>query len=181
MDTEQDGHWHFQPEPFEGESFSHFLGRYCALNCITPSGLAQHTLAGSVAIGRWRKLRYIPPPSEEQLQRLAEITGVSRERLSALLPQQPMQIGTIRLCAACYAEQPYHRTHWQYKSTDYCERHGLALLARCPCCKASFPIPAEWETGMCLRCGKAFADLAKLQKQVVVPQHRSRGASTKSP
>lgn len=39
-------------------------------------------------------------------------------------------VHTIRLCAACYAEQPHHRTHWQYKATAYCEPHGLALLSR---------------------------------------------------
>jgi len=167
MDTEQNSLWHFQPEPFEGESFSHFLGRYCAWNSITPNGLAQHIQAGSVAVGRWRKLRYTPPPSEEQLQRLAEITGVSQERLLTLLPQEPMQIGTIRLCSACYAEEPHHRMHWQYKATQYCDQHSLALLARCPCCRASFPVPAEWDAGICLRCGTAFAAMADFQKQVL--------------
>ena len=160
-------HWHFKPEPFEGESFSHFLGRYCAANCIAPNVLATHIEAGSVAVGRWRKLRYNPSPSERHLQRLADVTGVSQERLLAMLPQEPMQIGTIRLCAACYEEAPYHRIRWQYKSTQFCDRHHLTLLARCPCCKAPFPIPAEWDAGICLRCGRAFAELAKFQKSVL--------------
>jgi len=167
MENAQAAQWHFSPEPFEGESFSYFLGRYCAANCIAPNTLAQHIEAGSAAVGRWRKLRYNPPPSERHLQRLAEVTGVSQEKLLAMLPQEPMQIGTIRLCAACYGEESYHRMHWQYKSTEYCDRHGLALLARCPCCKAPFPIPAEWGDGMCLRCGRAFADLVGFQKQVL--------------
>jgi hypothetical protein len=166
MEFEQSHQWHFQLEPFDGESFSHFLGRYCVVNCITPNALAQHITAGAVAIGRWRKLRYTPSPSEKQLQRLAEITGASQAALKALLPQEPMQIGTIRLCAACYGEEPYHRSHWQYKATQYCERHGLTLLARCPCCKCPFPIPAEWAAGICLRCGIAFADMADFQKQI---------------
>lgn len=167
MDSNQNHQWHFRPEPYEGESFSHYLGRYCAENCIAPNALAQDLQVGAAAVGRWRKLRYNPPPNEHHLRRLAEITGASEERILAMLPQQPMQIDTIRLCAACYAEQPYHRTYWQYKATAYCERHGLTLLARCPYCKASFPIPAEWGAGICLRCGKAFADLAEFQKQVV--------------
>lgn len=167
MESEPINQWHFQPEPFEGESFSHFLGRYCAVNCITPNALAQHIHAGAVAIGRWRKLRYAPAPSEKQLQRLAEITGTSQAALKALLPQEPMQIGTIRLCAACYGEEPYHRSHWQYKATQYCERHKLALLARCPCCKASFRIPAEWAVGICLRCGIPFSEMASFQKRLV--------------
>jgi hypothetical protein len=166
MDTSHTITWRFQPEPYEDESFSHFLGRYCAENCIAPNTLAQDLQAGSVAVGRWRKLRYNPPPTERHLKRLTEITGVNQERILAMLPQQPMQIGTIRLCAACYAEQPYHRTHWQYKATEYCDRHNLALLARCPCCKAPFPVPAEWGAGLCLRCGTAFGELAKFQKQV---------------
>lgn len=166
MNSEQINRWHFQPEPFNGESFSHFLGRYCALNCITPNALAQHINAGSVAVGRWRKLRFNPPPSEEQIQQLAIITGVKPESLLAMLPQEPMQIGTVRLCAACYGEQSCHQMHWQYKSTEYCNLHGLALLARCPCCKAPFPIPAEWEAKVCLRCGKAFVEMMEFQKKV---------------
>lgn len=161
-----DNQWHFQPEPFEDESFSHFLGRYCTENCITPNTLAQDLRAGSVAIGRWCKLRYNPPPTERHLKRLAEMTGASQKRLLAMLPQQPMQIGTIRMCAACYANKPYHRMYWQYKSTQYCEQHHLTLLARCPCCKAPFPIPAEWSNGTCLRCGTAFVDMVGFQKQV---------------
>lgn len=167
MDAEINNQWHIQPEPFCGESFSHFLGRYCSLNCIAPNALAQHLQVGAAAIGRWRKLRYTPFPSEKQLQRLAEVTGATQTALKALLPQEPMQIGTIRLCAACYGEEPYHRMHWQYKATQYCERHSLALLARCPCCKASFSIPAEWAAGICLRCGTAFADMADFQKQII--------------
>jgi hypothetical protein len=166
MENAQTAQWHFRPEPFEGESFSHFLGRYCAANYITPNILAKHIEAGSVAIGRWRKLRYNPPLSERHLQRLADVTGVSQERLLAMLPQQSMQIGTIRLCAACYGEAPYHQMHWQYKSTQFCEKHHLTLLARCPICGASFSIPAEWESGACLRCGTAFSDLSQFQKHV---------------
>jgi len=166
MENEQATQWHFSPEPFEGESFSHFLGRYCAVNCITPNTLAQHIQVGSVAVGRWRKLRYNLPPTEQHLERLSQATGISRDKLLAMLPQEPMQIGTIRLCAACYGEEPYHRMHWQYKSTEYCDRHHLTLLSRCPCCKAPFPIPAEWGLGVCLRCGRAFADLVEYQKPI---------------
>lgn len=166
MESTQAAQWHFRLEPFAGESFSHFLGRYCAANCIAPNTLAKHIEAGSVAVGRWRKLRYNPPPSERHLQRLAEVTGVSQEQLLAMLPQEPMQIGTIRLCAACYEDEPYHRTYWQYKSTQFCDRHYLTLLARCPSCKASFPIPAEWDAGICLRCGTAFRDMSTFQRSV---------------
>lgn len=166
MNIAQGSYWHFQPKPFDDESFSHFLGRYCEANCIAPNILAQDLDIGSVAIGRWRKLRFNPPPSERHLRKLSEVTGVSLERLLAMLPQEPIQIGTIRLCAACYAENPHHKTHWQYKSTQYCHKHDLTLLARCPFCKAQFPIPAEWASGACLRCGAAFSDMARFQKEV---------------
>jgi transcriptional regulator with XRE-family HTH domain len=166
VNSVQAAQWHFRPEPFGGESFSHFLGRYCAANYITPHTLAKHIEVGSVAIGRWRKLRYNPLPSKKHLQRLAEVTGVSPDRLLAMLPEEPMQIGTIRLCAACYGEMPYHRMRWQYKSTQFCDRHYLTLLARCPCCKAPFPIPAEWDAGICLRCGTAFRDMSTFQRPV---------------
>lgn len=166
MEPEQISQWHFQPNPFDGESFSHFLGRYCALNCITPNTLAQHITAGTVAIGRWRKLRYNPPPSTEHIQRLAVITGVGQNSLLAMLPQEPMQIGTVRLCAVCYGEQPCHQMNWQYKSTEACQRHGLTLLSRCPQCKAPFPVPADWGSGVCLRCGATFENMAVFQKKV---------------
>lgn len=169
MEPEQISQWYFQPEPFCGESFSHFLGRYCLMNCIAPNALAQHLQVGAAAVSRWRKLRYNPPLSEKHIQQLVKVTGISQDTLRLLLPHKPMQIGTIRLCAACYAMEPYHRMHWQYKATQYCEQHELGLLSRCPFCKASFPIPAEWGAGICLRCGNPFADLAKFQKQVTVP------------
>lgn len=166
MENAQTTQWHFRPQPFEGESFSHFLGRYCVANYITPNTLAKHIEAGSVAVGRWRKLRYNPPPSGPHLQRLAEVTGVSQERLIKMLPQEPMKLEPIRLCAACYADTPYHRISWQYKSTQYCQKHHLTLLARCPICKAPFPIPSEWDSGTCLRCGTSFADLREFQKHI---------------
>ncbi|MGF1459287.1 MAG: TniQ family protein [Leptolyngbyaceae cyanobacterium] len=166
MENELATQWHLRPEPFEGESFSHFLGRYCAVNYISPNILAEHIEVGSAAVGRWRKLRYSPPPSERHLQRLAEVTGVSPERLLAMLPQEPMQIGTIRLCAACFGEVPHHQMHWQYKSTQFCQKHYLTLLSRCPVCKAPFPIPAEWTSGICPRCGTAFTDMSKFQKTI---------------
>lgn len=60
MDASHTITWRFQPEPYEDESFSHFLGRYCAENCIAPNTLAQDLQAGSVAVGRWRKLHPLP-------------------------------------------------------------------------------------------------------------------------
>jgi hypothetical protein len=50
--------WLFPVEPLEGESFSHFLGRFRRRNHLTPSALGQ--LAG---LGRWWRDGKVSPQS----------------------------------------------------------------------------------------------------------------------
>ncbi len=159
--------WLFQVAPFEGESLSHFLGRFRRENEMTPSGLGKEAGIGAV-IGRWEKFYHNPFPASEQLEALAQIVGVDAERLRAMLP--PKGIGMkhqpIRLCAACYVESPCHRIEWQFNQTDRCEKHQLRLLSECPNCKARFPIPALWANGWCSRCFLTFAEMMQYQKVV---------------
>ncbi|WNZ47520.1 TniQ family protein [Leptolyngbya boryana CZ1] len=129
--------WLFQYEPYEGESLSHFLGRFRRQNHFTPSGLGQLAGIGAV-VARWERFRLNPPPSQIELEALAEVVGVSAGRLATMLPPKGvgMQLSPIRLCGACYGETPCHQIEWQYKSVWKCDRHQLKLLSKCPNCEA---------------------------------------------
>jgi len=137
--------WLFALKPYEGESLSHFLGRFRRENDLTPSGLGKEAGIGGV-VARWEKFRFNPPPSPVELEKLAKVVQVDTEGLRAMLPPTGvgMKMTPIRLCGACYREVPCHRMEWQYKTSDRCERHSLRLLSECPNCGARFPIPASW-------------------------------------
>lgn len=77
--------WLFRVEAFEGESLSHFLGRFRRANEMTPSGLAKAAGLGG-AIARWEKFRLNPPPSRQQLEALALVVVVEADRLVQMLP-----------------------------------------------------------------------------------------------
>ncbi|WP_287456680.1 TniQ family protein [Leptolyngbya sp. UWPOB_LEPTO1] len=157
--------WLFQVEPYEGESLSHFLGRFRRPNHLTPSGLGQLAGIGAV-VARWERFHLNPSSSQKELEALAKVVGVSAERLAEMLPPKGvgMQWTPIRLCGACYGETPCHRMEWQYKSMWKCDRHQLKLLAKCPKCEATFKIPALWESGACHRCRLPFTEMARYQK-----------------
>lgn len=153
--------WLFPVEPLEGESFSHFLGRFRRRNHLTPSALGQLAGIGAV-VARWERFHLNLFPSEKELEGLAKVVGVEEQRLREMLPTQGvgMKCEPIRLCGACYAESPCHRMEWQFKSTAGCERHQLRLLSK-------FKVPALWEDGCCDRCRLPFGEMAKYQKSVL--------------
>jgi hypothetical protein len=159
--------WLFPVEPLEGESFSHFLGRFRRRNHLTPSALGQLAGIGAV-VARWQRFHLNPFPNAKELEGLANVVGVEALRLREMLPPQGvgMNCNTIRLCGACYAELPCHRMEWQFKSTAGCERHQLRLLSKCPRCGARFKIPALWEDGCCDRCRLTFGGMTNYQKAI---------------
>jgi transcriptional regulator with XRE-family HTH domain len=159
--------WLFRVEPFEGESLSHFLGRFRRANDLTPSGLAKAAGLGG-AIARWEKFRFNPPPSRQQLEALAMVVGVEADRLVQMLPPAGvgMKMEPIRLCAACYAESPCHKIEWQFKTMQRCDHHQLSLLSECPNCGARVKIPALWADGWCSRCFLPFGEMEKSQKPI---------------
>lgn len=157
--------WVFPVDPYPGESLSHFLGRFCRENHATLNQLGEKTGLGAV-LGRWEKFRFIPPPNDSQLAALAKLVRLEVEQIKLMLPQEAMQNRVIRLCATCYAEEPYHRTEWQYKLANQCDRHHLLLLLECPNCKAKLPIPSKWANGTCKRCLTPFEQMADLQKGI---------------
>lgn len=158
--------WLFQVEPFDGESLSHFLGRFRRANDLTPSGLGKATgLSGAIA--RWEKFRFNPPPSGQQLEKLSAVVGINADRLILLLA--PVGVGIklepIRLCSACYASEACHKIESQFKETQGCGRHKLRLLSECPKCGARFKVPALWMDGWCHRCFTPFVEMIKWQKE----------------
>lgn len=102
--------WLFRVEPLQGESLSHFLGRFRRANNLTPTGLGNMAGLGS-AIARWEKFRFNPPPSRQQLEALAVVVQVEGDRLIQMLPPAGvgMKLERIRLCGACYGESPCHK------------------------------------------------------------------------
>ncbi len=160
--------WFFQVEPYEGESISHFLGRFRRANELSPLGLGKMAGLGA-AIARWEKFRFNPRPTLAQLEKLALVVGVSVEQLLTMLP--PDGIGLkhepIRLCAICYRENPVHRIEWQLKTVKGCDCHRSTLLSECPQCGARFQIPTLWANGHCHRCFLPFIEMAQAQKSLL--------------
>ncbi|MBF2056840.1 MAG: TniQ family protein [Cyanobacterium sp. T60_A2020_053] len=150
--------WWFTISPYEDESISHFLGRFRRENTLTVSGLGEITGLYS-AIARWEKFRFNPSPSLEQLEKLSAIVQVDVATLQKMCPSAPMKMSPIRLCSACYVENPYHRMKWQYKEIYKCDRHQLKLLSECPHCGARFKIPSLWVNGWCHRCFTHFGEM----------------------
>ncbi|AFY57446.1 hypothetical protein Riv7116_5044 [Rivularia sp. PCC 7116] len=169
MQAENIKPWLFRVKPLEGESLSHFLGRFRRANDLTPSGLGKATGLGG-AIARWEKFRFIPSPSHQQLGKLASVVGVDVDRLVMMLPPAGvgMKLEPIRLCGACYAESPRHKIKWQFKVTQGCNQHKSTLLSECPECGARFKVPALWVDGWCHRCFTTFGEMSKYQKSITV-------------
>jgi len=165
MDTENQQLQRFAVELLEGESLSHFLGRFRRANSLTTTALGKITELGAV-VGRWEKLYLNPFPSRQQLEALADVVMVDADRLAQMLPPKgvTMKPRPILLCAVCYAENPYHRIEWQFKERWGCDRHQLRLLGKCTNCETPFPIPALWVQGECPHCFLPFATMVKRQK-----------------
>lgn len=160
--------WHI--EPYEGESISHYFGRYRreeAVSISSPSRLSEEAGIGPV-LARWEKFRLNPFPTREELEAIGKLIGLDAERILQMLPPkgEPIKLEPIRLCAACYAEAPYHRMEWQFQSTAGCGVHRMRLLSKCPGCEALFPFPALWVEEKCQRCCMPFKTMVKWQKPV---------------
>lgn len=155
-------------KPYEGESISHYLGRwrrYEVNSLSSPGGLGRIAGIGSVT-ARWEKFRFYHFPTQEELEAVSKVMEMDAEELVKMLPtkNQPLKLEPIRLCAACYSEKPYHRLEWQFKSTVGCELHRLRLLSLCPSCGELFGVPAEWVEGRCNKWGMKFSSMVKKQK-----------------
>ncbi|MBD2128247.1 TniQ family protein [Microcoleus sp. ZQ-A2] len=162
--------WLNRVEPYEGESISHFLGRFRRAKgnkFSAPSGLGKVAGLGAVLV-RWEKFYFNPFPSRQELEALADVVMVDADRLAQMLQPKGVTMNPrpIKLCGACYGESPCHRIEWQFKDAYKCDRHQLRLLLKCTNCKRPFPIPALWVQGECPRCSLPFATMARRQQRV---------------
>lgn len=162
--------WLFLVAPYTGESLSHFLGRFRRENELTPSGLGKAAGIGAV-VARWEKFYLNPFPSSREVEALAAVVMVEADRLAQMLPPAGVEMkhSPIRLCGACYTQEPCHRIEWQFKVTAGCDRHQLRLLSECPKCGARFVVPALWVEGVCQRCFMTFGEMVKSQKSLEKP------------
>ncbi|XHX77921.1 MAG: TniQ family protein [Stenomitos frigidus ULC029] len=167
-ETDEVSPWIAKVEPYEGESISHYFGRFrrYELNSISaPTGLSVAAGLG-FALSRWEKFRFNPFPDRKELAAMGKLVGLEVDRLLAMCPPKgtPSVNRSTRLCGACYAEAPYHRIAWQLEATEGCDRHQLRLISRCPACDEKIPLPVEWVEGKCQKCGMKFQSMAKKQK-----------------
>lgn len=155
------------PEPYEGESIASYLVRFRSQEITqmsAPSSFSKAIGLG-IALTRWEKFRFNPFPSSEEVEKFCDFVGLEVEKFNAMLPPkgERIKLEPIRLCAACYADKPYHRLEWQFQSTAGCNQHRLRLLSKCPGCEKPFSIPALIQEGRCA-CGMYFKRMVKYQK-----------------
>jgi hypothetical protein len=159
-------------EPLDGESIASFLYRFRRAKgnrISSPSALGD--LAGiGFAVCRWEKSRFKPRPTQKELEAISDVTQVTVDRLTDMFPHpgESSPPEPIRFCAACCAEEPYHRVKWYLKSTVGCNRHQLRLLSNCRGCGKSFEVSDLVGKEGCQKCGIPFKTLVKKQTTLVM-------------
>ena len=76
--------WFFHTDPYEGESISHFIGRFRRENFLPSTALGRASGLGGV-VSRWEKFRFNPRPSHQELEALAKVVGIDAGRLAQML------------------------------------------------------------------------------------------------
>lgn len=157
-------------QPFEGESISHYLGRYRRqpiVSVSSPISFGLSTGCGSIFY-RWEHLYFNPRPTVEEISLVCSVIGLREEELKKMLPasDESVLIQPIRLCALCYVNHPWHLMEWQYKSRASCMLHGVELMSLCPGCQKKFVLPCFWTEWMvCDRCGYGFRRMYRRQME----------------
>lgn len=159
--------WLFQVEPYAGESFGHYLGRFRRVNVLSRSQLSVLLGVGYATVSYWEAPSRRRIPEGEEKQRLAKVLGIEIERLNAMwLPKGvPLHLPT-RLCAHCYDTVPCHQVIWQSANTSHCVLHQRRLLSACPRCQGVFRLPCYWWDGQCEQCeqcGLPFTEMGQFE------------------
>lgn len=160
--------WVFRVEAQEGESLGHFLGRFRRANHFSHKAIAEHLGVRVEWVQDWETPSRRRNPTSLQLIALSKLVEVEPKQLAKMLPPDRLHLQT-RLCAACYAQTPVHRTVWQRAGKSGCDRHRLRLLSTCPVCNMSFQTPALWNSDgvlgeCCESCGLAFNQMQSYQQ-----------------
>jgi len=150
--------WMFRVKAHEGESLGHFLGRFRRANQLSQRTIAEHLGIRVEWVQAWDTPSRRRNPTPLQVIALSRLTDVEPQQLERMLPPDALHLQT-RLCPACYAEVPVHRSTWQRAYVDQCDRHFLQLLPACSECGAGFRTPALWEDDRCEGCGLRFAQM----------------------
>jgi transcriptional regulator with XRE-family HTH domain len=169
MDAET---WVYRVKAEEGESFGHYLGRFCRANYLSHKVVADHLGINVSWVEEWESPSRRRQPTEPQLRAIAKLVDVAPEKLAKMLPPDCLHLQT-RLCGACYGEVPVHRVVWQESGKAVCDRHGLYLLSVCPGCQSGFRTPALWLEKDCEDCGLPFSQMAESQERagdVIAPE-----------
>jgi transcriptional regulator with XRE-family HTH domain len=155
--------WVFRVKAHQGESLGHFLGKFRRANALSHKSLADHLGIRVEWVMAWESPSRRRNPTSLQLIALSKLVEVEPQQLAEMLPPEPLELKT-RLCAACYAEQPFHQAQWQEAETEACTHHHLNLLSMCPVCNTGFRTPALWSDDECCeRCGLLFKEMRSHQ------------------
>ena len=177
----QSGSWIFRVEPHPDESFGHFIGRFRRMNHLSHKAIAEHLGIRVEWVQSWDSPSRRRNPTPLQRIALSKLTDVEPEQLAKMLPLEPLHLQT-RLCPACYAEVPVHRSAWQQATMDQCDRHSVRLLSACSECGSGFRTPALWQDDRCEQCGLLFARMQckpKLQQKLSNPPKSNRNRLSK--
>jgi transcriptional regulator with XRE-family HTH domain len=155
--------WVFRVKAYQGESLGHFLGKFRRANALSHKSLADHLGIRVEWVMAWESPSRRRNPTSLQLIALSKLVEVEPQQLAEMLPPEPLELKT-RLCAACYAEQPFHQAQWQESETEGCAHHHLNLLSMCPVCNTGFRTPALWSDDECCeQCGLFFREMRSHQ------------------
>lgn len=167
--------WVFRVRADRSESLGHFLGRFRRANELSHKVVANHLRVRETWVQDWENRSRRRNPTELQLIALSRLVEVDPKQLAKMLPPDRLHLQT-RLCAACYAETPVHRTVWQRSGKSICHRHWLRLLSACPVCETGFRTPTLWDDERCEDCGLLFSQM-RLYQPSRSPQRPPTGLS----
>lgn len=150
--------WVFRVVPHPDESFGHFMGRFRRVNQLSHKAISDQLGIRIQWVQSWDSPSRRRNPTPLQLIALSKLVEVDPEQLARMLPPEPLHLQT-RLCPACYAEAPVHRSTWQRAKVDLCDQHLIQFLSACPECHTGFLTPALWEHDRCEGCRLFFAQM----------------------
>ena len=109
------------------------------------------------------------------IERVADISSRTRTRwpwTTTLGSRNTRRRGGLQFCPGCLVDDavPHYRLHWRLVWHTACDRHGCALLDRCPGCQAPLePHRVDIRTGSFTSCARCGLDLRAAPTEAVDP------------